>query len=499
MPHDPLNAELSKASHLLARARAADAKPILLKLLKKRPKAVGVLRLLALACDQLMEPEESSNYIEQAKKEAPNDPNVWIDAARLCKGKGRFEEGLAFARKAFKLAPSNKDAFSLVAKALIWNGAYSDARAMLAPSFDRGSPPAVLITPWIDANYNLRNYDIVITTASPIREHAPPGLTDGMRREILSRLGLSLEQLGRFKEAAEVFAEKNSLVSVSYSRDESEKANAKTLAAWTPGVFASGRSTPLAKSTVPVFVLGFARSGTTLIERIIAAHPKAYAAGECQFLGDAVRSRLPEGTLRTDVPPLAAGLSDDDIERIRSLYLRNLQALTGKNDRIVNKDLNLARLGGVIGRCFPNAPILVPHRLPEDIAISVWSYPFTPSTGAWAMRLEWIAHKIVLFNRMIDHWRVVLPNPILDVQYEALVADPEPHVRAIIDHVGLTWDDACLSHENRSNVMTTNCFVPTFSEHQVRQKIHQGSVGRGARFGGVLDPFREAFASYTRP
>ena len=499
MQQDPLNVEMSKALAFLTRSQPGKAKPILLKLLKKRPKSADVLRNLALTCEQLRDIDESVRYIERAKKIDPNDPYVWSDAARLCKGAGRFADGLAYAQKALKLAPTNKDNVSLVAQALIWNGKYSEAIEMLESLMKQDSPPTGILNPWVTANFQLDNHEEVIRIATPIRDKTSSKMTYAMRREILSNLGLSLERLGRYEEAHEVFTEKNADVTNRYSIEESAIAIDQALAAWTPESFTSKRSTPLSESATPVFVLGFARSGTTLIERVIAAHPQASAAGECLFLSDAIKTRCPEDTPQMLYPTLAAELSDDDIERIRALYMRNLVGLTGKNDRIINKNLFLPRLGGLIGRCFPNAPLLVLRRNPEDIAVSVWSHAFNPTFNQWSMRLETIAHEIALFQRLIDHWKQVLPNPILEVNYEELTVDPEPHIRAIIDVVGLPWNEDCLSHESRKKSAHANRFIPTFSEHQVRKKINRSSVGRGERFGAALDPFREAYERYARP
>ena len=316
MQPGPLNVEMSKALAFLTRSQPDKAKPILLKLLKKRPKSADVLRNLARTCEQLGDIDESVRYIERAKKIDPNDPYVWSDAARLCKGAGRFTDGLAYAQKALKLAPTNKDNVALVAQALIWNGKYSEAIEMLESLMKQDSPPTGILNPWIDANFQLDNHEEVIRIATPIRDKTSSKMTYGMRREILSNLGLSLERLGRYEEAHEVFTEKNSGVTNRYSIEESANAIDQALAAWTPESFTSKRSTPLSESATPVFVLGFARSGTTLIERVIAAHPQASAAGECLFLSDAIKTRCPEDTPQMLYPTLAAELSDDDIEEM---------------------------------------------------------------------------------------------------------------------------------------------------------------------------------------
>jgi hypothetical protein len=174
--------------------------------------------------------------------------------------------------------------------------------------------------------------------------------------------------------------------------------------------------------------------------------------------------------------------------------MRELVALTGRHDRIVNKNLRLPRLGGVVARCFPNAKIIIPRRNPADVAISIWSHPFKTDFVPWATKFEWIAHMIREHERMIEHWKNVLPNPILEIEYEALAQDPEPHVRTLIDFLGLEWNDACLAHHEQSSKAKKARFMPTFSEHQVRRAINTSSIGRAERFGEAIEEFHKAYA-----
>ena len=494
MQQDPAKAQLSRAATLLSAGKARDAEPILRKILKKNPGNVTALRLLAIVCAQTMNRAESLKLIEKAKKIAPGDPLVWIDATRLCKGEGRFDDAVSYARKAYKISPKHKETFALLAHAHVWSGQYQEAHDMLKEDAANGKLNRGTMLPWIDANFQLGNLEETVRSARVLCKVPAGEIPAGTRREILSTLGRALEKLGRFQEATEVFTELNTALPVSFDPKHATELNDRIMASYTEARFADSTKSKLGVSEVPVFVLGLPRSGTTLFERIIAAHPQAHAAGECEFLSDAINAQLPQDVPSSEGPVFVADAEEATCEKIRSAYMRDLTALTGRHDRIVNKNLRLPRLGGVIARCFPNARIIIPRRNPADVAISIWTHPFKTDFVPWATRLDWIAQMIREHERMIDYWKSVLPNPMLEIEYEALASDPEPHVRRIIDFLGLEWDDACLSHHIKSGAKKKARFMPTFSEHQVRRAINTGSVGRANRFGEVMNLFHEAYA-----
>lgn len=494
MQQDPVMAQLSRASTLLNTGRARDAELILRKLVKKNPSNISVLRLLSLTCAQLMKRPDSLKYIEKAKKIAPGDPLVWMDAARLCKGEGRFADAVTYAQKAYKIAPKHKETFALLAHTHVWSGQYQRAHDMLADHAAEGRLTLGTLLPWLDANHQLGNYDEAVRAAQVLCADDAPVIPIGTLREVLSTLGRSLEKLGRYEEASDVFIRLNSALPVAFETNAATTLNDKIMNAFPRELFDTPSNTELGKSEVPVFVLGLPRSGTTLFERIIAAHPQAHAAGECEFLSDAVGRQLPDGMDISDGPIHVASLDDKGCEIIRNDYMRELLALTGRHDRIVNKNLRLPRLGGVVARCFPNARIIIPRRNPADVAISIWAHPFKTEFVPWATRFEWIAHMIREHERMIEHWKSVLPNPILEIEYEALAQDPEPHVRTLIDFLGLEWNDACLAHHEQSSKAKKARFMPTFSEHQVRRAINTSSIGRADRFGEVIEEFHKAYA-----
>lgn len=203
----------------------------------------------------------------------------------------------------------------------------------------------------------------------------------------------------------------------------------------------------------PVFVVGMLRSGTTLVEQLIAAHPHAAGCGELQTL-----------------PAIAAHPREPTADAARYL---DVAMRRGSPDarRLVDKfPLNFFNLG-VAARLFKNACVVWCRRDPRDVALSNFSEN-TAAQFPFATDFEDIALLQAAHDRLMRHWQAVLPLPILEVQYESFVADIEPQARRLIEFLGLDWDPVCLEFHGRTRA------VQTPSRWQVRRPVHTGSVGR---------------------
>lgn len=484
---------IKDAARHFEEGRAHEAEPIARALLKKRPRDPNLLRLLALICIKVSKRSEAQRLIERARKVAPNDHEVLADSARIAQSEGRYAEALEHARGAVKLAPRDDHAFGLYAQSLIGLARYDDAVEVLRSRIEKRGAQPLLLLPWIEALHRTGAHKEVV-----LESDAVPTAPKDVQRRVLALKAGSLEKLNRHDEAVETINELHNVSPPVHDADHRAAFNQRLLEAWPRESF-SGRPTMLsrlAESEVPVFVIGLPRSGTTLVERIIAAHPKAHGAGELLALTEVAEQRLGafENNARISAPIDVAGIDESTCEQIRNEYLRTLTDLAGRHERIVNKNLRLPQWAGLIGRCYPKARIIATTRNPEDTAVSIWTHPFNPRLMGWTTRLDWIADMMHDHEQLIAHWRSVLPNPWLDVDYDQLVTDPEPHIRSIIDFIGLEWDASCLAPDEAAKRNTTARFMPTFSEHQVRQPINKGSLGRAIPFGAALEPFRTRYA-----
>jgi hypothetical protein len=238
-------------------------------------------------------------------------------------------------------------------------------------------------------------------------------------------------------------------------------------------------------SEVPVFVLGMPRSGTTLVEQIIASHPAAHGAGELEELGW-LAANMPKLTGGTAPYPEAARLIDaTNAKSIAAQYLEPLIARAPAARRITDKmPGNFIRIG-LIAVLFPKARIVHVRRHPLDTCLSCFFQHFGRGHH-FSYDLGHLGHYYTQYQRLMAHWARVLPGRIFDVQYEDVVSKQEETSRAIIAHCGLDWDPKCLAfHEHERQVRTASFW-------QVRQPLYASSVGRWQAYEKHLGPLKAA-------
>ena len=488
MPPANLQQEISRAASMMNAGRLDAAEAATRKLFKKNPRNIGVVRLLSLICRRSGKLAEAVQLIGKAQKIAPGDPQVWIDAVQLAKIQGKFPEAVRFARKAGSVAPKSDEVFGLLAMSLVWNGDFDDALKMLQPRVEAGRLSPLMLQAFVESHYNLKGWEEVVRIASAIPAGSDAKLGLDHRRAIAMMHASALERLDRQAEAVEVVRQMHAGTSVAFEPASAKSLNDQIRGIWSADRFASLDDSPFSRSEVPVFILGMARSGTTLLERIISAHPGAHGVGESPILGDAVTTELKLGRAGASGVELhsVATLEGAPLERIREAALDDLARLAGRHERIASKDLRLTRTAGIAGRCFPGARVINLTRAAEDVAVSIWSHAFRLDGMGWATRLDWIAMMIAEHERMVEHWRKVLPNPWLDVVYEDLARDPENEIRRVIEFLDLPWDDACLRHQESRG----GAIKPTHSEYQVRESVNTRSIGRAAGYPEVMAEFR---------
>jgi len=255
---------------------------------------------------------------------------------------------------------------------------------------------------------------------------------------------------------------------------------------FTPEMLAA-RSSFGRESSRPVFIVGMPRSGTTLVEQIVASHPQVTGAGELddlRVLGFEVpslsKSPQPYPRCMADIDrQLATGLADR--------YLARLHAIDPNARRVTDKMPQNFLYLGLIGMLLPEARVIHCRRHPLDVCLSCYFVNFTQRLS-FAYDLNSLGVYYRHYEMLMDHWRRVRPAAMLEVDYEGLVADQEGVSRRLIEFCGLDWHPACLSfHKNRRPVETA-------SSWQVRRPIYSGSVQRWKHYEKYLDPLKEALA-----
>lgn len=229
----------------------------------------------------------------------------------------------------------------------------------------------------------------------------------------------------------------------------------------------------------PVFVLGMPRSGTTLVEQILAAHPQVHGCGELTGIVAIAQDAFERTGLRW--PQDAAGFDAAWLRRRAVDYLQ-AAAKPAPDDtkRLVDKQPYNFLHVGLIAMLFADARIVWCRRDPRDVALSIFSESFSP-LSSYATDLDDIRFFIEGQERLMRHWQSVSPLSILEVRYEDVVTDTETQVRRLIDFAGLPWDAACLAFHSSGRS------VQTLSRWQVRQPVHSRSVGRWRNYPQWFD------------
>src|SRR6185436_425111 len=324
---------------------------------------------------------------------------------------------------------------------------------------------------------------------APLRARLEDARVPAARRSKLAfALGCLHDRRGEHAEAFACFARGNALAGRAWDPAKHSALVDAIIDICRGDLFArqdSGRA-----GSAPIFVVGLPRTGSTLIEQILAGHPEVHAVGEhAQGMPRLTRELH---ALRPGVRAFPAGLADlapADLALLAERYRTSLPPAPRAGMRSLDKLLANAQMLGLIALVFPDARVLCCRRDPRDSGLSTFFTEFQRNDVAWSYDLEHIARTYRDHERLMAHWAAHLPIPVLDLPYEELVADPEAWTRRVLDFVGLPFDARCLRPEDAQRP------VFTASALQVRERLHARAVGRWKPYAAWLGPLADLGAS----
>ena len=234
----------------------------------------------------------------------------------------------------------------------------------------------------------------------------------------------------------------------------------------------------------PIFVVGQPRTGTTLVERIITAHSDVHSAGELRQFGNAVRRLVDyRGATRFSAALMEQAASIDALE-LGETYIQTTRKLSGDAPRFVDKLPSNYLYVPLILKALPNAKIIHLRRNPMDACFSSFKQLFADAYPH-SYDLREMARHHARYCRLMGTWRERFGDRLFEVAYEDVASNLEPHARALIEFLGLPWQDACLEFHKQTSAVTTASAV------QVRKPAHTKSIGRWKRYEQQLGPLRE--------
>jgi len=230
----------------------------------------------------------------------------------------------------------------------------------------------------------------------------------------------------------------------------------------------------------PIFIVGMPRSGTTLVEQILASHPDVHGAGELKHLGSTIRAYFTE-KLNSRFPEKLDELDCQGMEKMGRQYWELTSQHDSRARYITDKLPYNFRNIGMIHLLLPQAKIIHCRRNPLDTCLSCFTTDFREG-NIYSYKLEELGNYYALYDRLMRHWQQFPQLGIIDISYEALVNDQEQQTRRLLEACGLDWNDACLDfHRHERPVMTA-------SVHQVRRGLNDKSIQRWKRFEAHLEP-----------
>ena len=414
---------------------------------------------------------EAEMPLRRALKLKPTYLNARISLGMTCALLGRLREARECYEKVLRVAPRNTQARVGIGQIESLEGHLTEAEAAFRQALEI-EPRASYA--WAALVWLRRMTPADSEWAKRAEEIAAGGLNAIDEATLRFAIGKYYDDVGDFDRAFRSYQranELNKLRAEPYDREARTRFVNDVVRVFTPEALARARE-GASDSARPVFVVGMPRSGTSLVEQIIASHPEAWGAGELTFWQVAGRGHAREVLAE----PLRGRLAQD--------YLKVLTGHSADALRVVDKAPFNADYLGLIHAVFPNARIINLQRDPIDTCLSCYFQNFPPALN-YTMDLSDLAHYYREHRRLMDHWRKVLPpETFLDVPYAEVTADQEKWTRRILEFVGLPWDERCLEFYKTTRAVTTA------SVWQVRQKIYKTSVERWRNYEKFIGPLR---------
>ena len=433
-------------------------------------------------------PEAEAHFV-RAIELKPEFAVAHYNLGILLQDREELDRAIAEYRRALAYRPDYVEALNNLGSCLRIQGFVDEART----TFER----ILELRPLqIEAHCNLAQFKTYLPDDPHVgqllsQQHRLPTLpADGQVRYWFT-VGKMLEDVGRPDESFAAYAEGNRAKNAVTPWDEAMHLaqQRRIIATFSRDSVASHAVPATGEGPTPVFIVGMPRSGTSLLEQVMATLPGVHGAGEITWLPEVLHAASREGS--AEFPESLGGRSTDEYQQLGRRYIERIRKLAPHATHVVDKLPDNFQHIGLIHLMFPGARIVHSMRDPMDSCFSCFSRLFMANNLGYTYDLRSVGRYWVSYHELMQHWHAAMPaGRILDVSYEVMVSDFENQARRLVDYLGLPWDDRCLGfHQNRR-------IVKTASVAQVRKPIYKTSVARWKAYERHLGPLLEIVAAW---
>lgn len=455
--------------------RDAEAEEVLARAVKAAPRDPRLAGEHAQALVALRRPQDALKVARKAIASGATRTNL-LQLANAMLNEGDTGPALKITGEVLEKSPDSVPALTLRGQLLQTTGELEEGQAMLLRAAEISPDGAEAIRSYVGGAKLAEDDPILPILEARMGDAALPIAS---RRTLAFAMAKAQEDLGHYSDVFPHLHRANRLMKQEFPyRFENERTHVQAILDAYRGLKGRTPATDAPKDA-PIFVTGMARSGTTLVETILAAHDRVTAGGELPYLSRALAPFIEAANTAPDRLP---DLMIPGAQR----YLQAARRRVGTDGIFTDKAISTYARIGLIAQALPNARFLILKRDPRDVGLSIYRNMFPPGSHLYSTDLADIGRFIRQHDAFVEFWQAEMPDRVHVVDYEALTAEPEPHIRALVAAAGLDWQDACLAPQDARRD------VATLSFSQVRQPIYRASVAAWKRYEEELAPLIDA-------
>jgi len=520
---DPFKQHFINVQQLLSQKQFHDAEKIAREVLQQHPNHPQALFILAKLAEQIKAYEQAISILEQAIKYSPYHISLWELMAKNFAHLGFFNKSIDAAKSVVKYSLKNSNAYMLLATELANAGKFSQSLSaleqaiILSPNvanmhIQRGHVLKTLgrreecelaykQSLAIEKNNGTAYWALADLKSYNFSDNEQKDITELFNNKKISKsqaaqagfaLAKHFEDQNDFETAFNCYEQANKLrPDTNYHADDYQRSCNLVKENFTASTLAKQAKAKNTNQATPIFIVGLTRSGSTLIEQMLASHSKVEGTMELYSLPRVVRKiELLANKRNSSYPKIMSQLSEDELAYFGQLYLEETQIFRTDKPYFIDKMPPNFHNVGLINMILPNAIVIDARRHPLSTGLSNFKQHFARGYD-FSYDLKDIGHYYNCYLSLMDFWDQALPNKVFCVQYENMIQDTENQLKALLSHCDLDFEQQCLEfHLNKRSVRTA-------SSEQVRQPINKKGMQQWKRFEEHLTPLKEALGENT--